>query len=183
MHKFYHKEAITTVVIILLLVVTGSSGGCFWTPSLTAVRKEIEQQLPSGSLHKKIELTIGPIPFMAARLITGMVPEAREASPFMANISSVEIAVYETSRVCTKNLSLPAHLRELQEKEGWEMAVKIRDDEDLIWLLYRIDDRSIGEVFAVALSDGELVIVKVKGRLEKVIAYALAKYRHHIGTT
>ena len=53
------------------------------------------------------------------------------------------------------------------------MAVRVNDGGDRVWLLYRLDGESVREMFVVTMSDDELVMVKIKGRLERVMAQAI----------
>jgi hypothetical protein len=57
--------------------------------------------------------------------------------------------------------------------DGWEMAVKVRDDDQRVWLLFRAEDDVVREVFVVALNEDQLVLVKARGRLERVLARVL----------
>jgi hypothetical protein len=69
-------------------------------------------------------------------------------------------------------IEMPAKLRELQA-QGWVTAVKVRDEGDVVWVLYRLDDDSVRELYVVALDEHELVLVRAKGNLEKLVARAL----------
>lgn len=162
-------------MIVLLLVVIGTTTGCLWAPNLAQVRKDIEQQLPGVHFDKQIELTLGRLSLMFARLVTAFVPDARDAHRYLRDVNRVELAVYNADRVSAGKVSMPDRLRSMQEREGWELAVKIQEDDDLVWVLYRIDDEKIKEVFVVVLGDGDLVMVKAQGRLERLVAYALAE--------
>jgi hypothetical protein len=55
----------------------------------------------------------------------------------------------------------------------------VRERDESVWVLYRVDDDSVREVFVVALDREELTMVKVKGRLERLIGRALTERRWH----
>jgi hypothetical protein len=164
------------VVIAALLAVVGISSGCLWAPNLAVVRKDIERQLPGARFDKEIELSLGPLSLTFARLVTRMVPEANDAHRYLSNVSRIELAVYNVDELpSTSAMVTPARLSRLQEDEGWEMAVKVCDNNERVWVLYRIDDDSIKELYVVVLGDEELVMVKAKGRLERLAAHALSE--------
>jgi hypothetical protein len=62
----------------------------------------------------------------------------------------------------------------MTESEGWELAVKIRGEDELSWVLYRLDDETVKELYVVVVTDEELVMVKAEGSLESLVARALS---------
>ena len=75
----------------------------------------------------------------------------------------------------TINVSTPKQLKKLINEEGWEMAVRIHDEDEMLWLLYHIDGDTIKELFVVVLNEEELVLVKIRGKLERLVAHALSE--------
>lgn len=62
----------------------------------------------------------------------------------------------------------------MTEGDGWEMAVRIRDDDELSWVFYRLDEDTIKELYVVVMDRDELVLVKAEGNLERLVARALS---------
>ncbi|MDH5627520.1 MAG: DUF4252 domain-containing protein, partial [Candidatus Krumholzibacteria bacterium] len=101
------------------------------------------------------------------------IPDASEARPYLRGVSKVQVAIYETEgNVHAATIETPARLQEMID-DGWEMAVRVRDEDEMVWLLYRIDGDSVREMFVVVMDDEELVLVRVKGHLERLMAEAL----------
>ena len=174
MDRYNYRRALTPIWIVLLLAVAGTTSGCMWAPDLAMVRKEIERQLPGASFEKKIELTLGPISLAFARLVIRVVPDVREARDYLSDVSRIELAVYNAERVPpAQDVEMPERLKEMTSSEGWELAVRVRDRNELVWILYRIDDDSIRELYVVAFGDDELVMVHAEGNLERLVARAL----------
>jgi hypothetical protein len=127
------------------------------------------------SFDKEIELSLGPVSLAFARLLTRITPEARDASGYLRDVSRIELAVYNTHHMpATKSVTMPERLKKMTEGEGWEVAVKVRDDNDLSWILYRLDDECVKELYVVVVSDEELIMVKAEGKLERLVARALS---------
>jgi hypothetical protein len=143
-----------------------------WAPELSRVRDDIQSQLPEATFHKEVELSVGPVGLGLVRFVTSLIPDAREARPYLKDVSRVQVGVYEATVTSTAGLSMPKKLRALLD-DGWEVAIRMRDEDEAVWLLYRADDESIREVFVVVLNPDELVLVKAKGRLERLVALAL----------
>jgi hypothetical protein len=175
MSHTFKRRMTKPVIILLLLVVAGMTTGCLWAPNLAIVREDLERQIPGVNFDKEIEITLGRLSLTFARLITAFVPDARDAHRYLRDVNRVELAIYNAERVITTNVSMPAKLKRMQEQEGWELAVRVRDSSDLVWLLYRIEDERIKEIFLVVLSDDDLVIVKAQGRLDRLVGYALSE--------
>ena len=175
MNNKTHNRTTKIVAIVLLLIVTATSTGCLWAPHLANIRQDIERQLPGVHFDKEIELTLGRLSLTFARLITAFVPDAHDAHRYLRDVSRVELGVYNADRISGTEVSMPDRLREMQESEGWELAVKVRENNNLVWVLYRVDSDKIKEVFVLVLDDNELVLVKAQGRLERLIAYALSE--------
>ena len=99
MQRNQYRRALLPIVIVLLLAVVGASTGCLWAPDLVLVRKDIERQLPGASFEKEIELSLGPISLAFARLVTRMVPDARDASGYLRDVSRIQLAVYKNLQI------------------------------------------------------------------------------------
>jgi hypothetical protein len=174
MYRNQHRRAAAVIVIAVLVAAAGVSAGCLWAPDLAMVRKDIERQLPGVSFEKEIELTLGPVSLAFARLVARITPEAVDASGYLSDVSRIELAVYNTEDMPpAKSVQMPERLRLMQESEGWELAVRMRDDDELAWVLYRTDGDEVKELYVVVVSDDELVMVKAEGRLERLVARAL----------
>jgi hypothetical protein len=157
----------TTLSVVML------GNGCMWAPELTEVKRDIAGQLPDVTFRKNVTLSLGPLTMVLARAVVGFIPDAREARPYLRDVSKVQVAVYETSGdVRASAVETPARLQEMLD-DGWEMAVRVREDDEMVWLLYRIDGDSVREMFVVVMGDEELVLVRVKGHLERIMAEAL----------
>lgn len=149
------------------------ANGCMWAPELTNVKQQIAQQIPDTDFRKDVTLSLGPVTLALARTITGLIPDAREARGYLHDVSHVQVAVYDVyHRGDVAALDTPPRLEKLLA-DGWEMGVRVRDTDEVVWLLYRADEKSVHEMFVVTLDNDELVLVKLKGHLEKLLARAL----------
>ena len=175
MSAYQYRRSPTPIVILLLIVIAGAASGCLWAPDLAMVRKDIEHQLPGVRFDKEIELSLGPISLAFTRLLTRITPDAGDASGYLKDVSRIELAVYNTQDMPpASTVTMPDRLQKMTESEGWELAVKVRDDDELAWILYRLDDETVRELYVVVMSDEELVMVKAEGHLEHLVARALS---------
>ncbi|HXS09883.1 MAG TPA: DUF4252 domain-containing protein [Candidatus Krumholzibacteria bacterium] len=149
-----------------------SSPGCFWSSELSGVRADLERQLPGSSFDKNVELSFGPVILTFARVITSVIPGAQEARPYLRGVSRVQVGVYEAHLHTMDSLQMPKRLQSLLD-DGWETAVRVRDEREAVWLLYRPDGEKVKEIFVVVLNDNELVLVKARGNLERLVEAAM----------
>jgi len=172
-----HTRRRAALVIVTLVTVATLFSGCLWAPELASVCKDIERQVPGASFDKQFAITLGPISLGFAKLVTALVPDAREARGYLRDVSRIEVAVYETDNMPpASSVHMPDRLKRM-EAEGWETAVKVREEESVVWVMYKIEDESIKELYVVVLDDEELVMVKARGRLERLAARALSEAR------
>jgi len=162
----------TVVIALLLALVVPTGSGCVWTPELARVKDDIERQLPDAHFEKEFSLSLGPIALGLARIVTRLVPDTGDARVYLKDVHRVQVAVYNTSTSTIGNVRMPQRLRRMAE-DGWETAIRARQDDGVVWVMYRADEESVRELYVVVLDDEELVIVKASGRLERLLARAL----------
>jgi hypothetical protein len=160
-------------VLVILVAITTASAGCMWAPELTRVCRDIQAQVPGATFDKQFAVSLGPVSLAFARLVTGLVPDARQARGYLRDVSRIQVAVYETEGMPpVSSVHMPRRLEQLAE-EGWETAVKVREKDSVVWVMYKVDDESIRDMYVIVLDEDELVMVKARGRLERLAAHAL----------
>jgi hypothetical protein len=148
-------------------------GGCVWTPELNEVKRDIAHQIPGATFDREVSVSVGPGGIALARAVASFVPGAGEARTWLKDVSRVQVAVYDVNYDgWARNVPTPSRVSELLD-DGWELAARVREPDQSVWVLCRVDDESVRELFVVSLDQRELVLVKVKGRLERLIARAL----------
>jgi hypothetical protein len=171
-----HKQ---TIFILSIVVIVTTCSGCLWAPELDGVRKDIERQLPGASFHREFALSLGPITLGLARTIIRLVPDAAEAREYLEDVRSVKVAMYDARNLPTDlDLRMPRKLESLVEKDGWEIAAKVNEERDNVWILYRAEEDSIKDLYIVALSDDELVLVRAHGNIDQLATKAMHDHVH-----
>lgn len=151
--------------------------GCLWAPELDRVRSEIEQQLPGSSFKREFAISLGPVTLGLARAIIRFVPDAAEARSYLQDVRSVKVAVYEAEDMPQDfNIQMPGKLESLLRNDGWEIAARVRENNQSVWVLYREKDDELEDVYVVALESNELVLVRARGNLDSLIAKAMREH-------
>lgn len=176
-----YRRTRTVAALAVVLAVTVASAGCMWAPDLARVCRDLEKQVPGASFDREFAMTLGPVSLAFAKMVTAFIPDAREARGYLRDVSRIEVAVYEVTAMPTiDGVRMPNHLQRLRD-EGWETAVKVRDDDNIVWLMYRIEKNAIREMYVVVLDSDELVLVKARGRLDRLAARALLEADNNPG--
>jgi hypothetical protein len=146
----------------MLLVLTG---GCAGTSGLAPLRQGLLQDAEALQLERIFEIGVGPV---AMFLVRPFIPVKADSRGVLSAVSRVEIGVYETDQpLKPRDIDIP--LRKLAKAEGWLPLLRIQEDDELTWVLYPANDRKLRELFMVVLEGDELVLMKVKGDVTKVI--------------
>jgi len=161
--------------LTLCLSVCLSLSGCLYSSEIAHVRRDIEREFPGSSFDREFVLTVGPGFFNTLGWIAEHVDdhETRRIGEYMAEIRRVKVGVYRTE-------SLPyegnLELEELQRfrRNGWQVAAKVRDDDELVWVLYRERYDEVRDIFVLSLDNDELVIVRVEGNLNRLLEKIVA---------
>jgi len=167
------RIAVVSVIMMSLL------SGCLWAPGLDSVRRELQAQLPGAHFDRQFAISLGPISLGLARAVTGMIDDkdAREARVYLKEVHKVKVAVYEAYDVPRDvRVHMPRKVREMLEHKGWEMAVKVRDEGEHVWILYKEKDSVVRNLFVIVLSEDQLVLVEADGRLDRLFRKAISEH-------
>jgi hypothetical protein len=74
-------------------------------------------------------------------------------------------------------LVMPARLRHYVEDEGWVHLATFRQADEAGWVLYRERGEAITDLFAVVLTEEELVLARVSGDLNALVLNVLERQR------
>ncbi len=158
----------------LLLAVTFSSTGCLYSREIAQTRRDFERQYPDLQLKREFVLSVGPGTIGFTRWLAGFADDdedLRIATRVLEDVRRVKVGVY---RVETPGLDLDAYdLPALRRLRGWETAARIREEEEVVWVLYREHRGRIERLFVAVLDDENLVLTRLDGDLEAMLALVL----------
>jgi hypothetical protein len=156
------------ILAVLIIAVTCFSG-CLWAPDLERLKNEIQAQIPEAQFNKEVAMTFGPVTLGLASIVTRFIPEAQEARGYLKDVRRLELAVYETEYLPSlDNLRLPAKLEAMRDKENWQVAAKIREKDQFVWVLYHEKGDKIDSLFVFILDDENFVLARIKGNFENM---------------
>jgi hypothetical protein len=169
-----HMKAKRFIAAVLVSLVTLSSSGCF-TADFDGIDKRLLWELREASVEKKIKFKIGPLTMSMLKAVTTFAPLEPEVKGMVRGISSIDIAVYELSNTEEVSLSgsLSRSIAEQLGRKGWEQIVRAKEIDSMAFVFCRYDDVRIKGIYVIAMEAEELVLVKIHGRLDHVLALAM----------
>lgn len=151
--------------------------GCFYSREMVGTKRAIERELPDVELDREVTLSVGPLALRFTRFVTGFVrdEDAQMARAYLRDISRVKVGVYDVAYLPTLDDFDPMRLRRF--RDDWEVAVKVREDDQFVWVLYRPERDTVRDLYVLVLSEDELVMARVKGHLNRLVARVMED--HH----
>lgn len=165
--------------LLILLLGSLATSGCFYSREISHVKRDIERQYPDIEFERGVSVNLGSGTLRSLGWLARRVPEeeAQLASAYLQQIQHIKVGYYPIAYLPSLDedgLDLPALDR--FENEGWEVAVKVRDDDELVWVLYRERFDTVRDIYVLVLSDEELVVATIRGRLDQLLELAIEDY-------
>ncbi len=167
----------SSIPLLIGLLATIGLAGCKDTPSAAAIEWQLERHIPGIRLERESHIRIPRIGMMVARKIMRLVSdEAQEDLKLMSHIRRVDVATYRVlSLPDVDTLDTPYRFEERLAKDGWQLMVRQREDDELTWVFTHQDEEdAITNLYVVALDRHELTVVDLAGRIDQIVAEALA---------
>ncbi len=153
-------------LLTALLLAALALGGCA-SAELARVRDDVAREHPEARIGRGTSVSFGAITLGLARRfgavegVDGLV---------LDGVRHVAVATHPVEGVLDAGqMAMPARLRRLVEREGWEPLVATRGDGEATWVLVRFRDGHLSDLFVASFEGGELSLVRVSGRLDGVV--------------
>jgi len=151
--------------------------GCKQSPTAEQVRLELEHQLPGAKFERESHIHLGRFSMGAVKQVLRFtLPKGSSERKLIASLKRVDVATYRV--ISPPEDPVPSSVAVLErrlEHAGWTVAVKERGFDERTWVLYREDDKgSIRSLCVVSLDAYELEVVSVDGRIDELLAEAIA---------
>jgi hypothetical protein len=158
------------LTLLALFVLTAPLAGCFYSREIAHTRRDIERAT-GVDFDRGLMVSLGPVSLRTLGWISGLVPEqeARMARDYLREITRVKVGVYHTDLGFARDGADLGSLPRFED-QGWEVAVRFRDEETLGWVLYREHRDTVRDVYVVMVTDEELVLARVQGHLNRLLS-------------
>lgn len=152
--------------------------GCLYSREIAHMRRSIEDQYPDAQFDRQVVVSVGPLSMQTLTWIAGLVPdeEAQLARDLIRNIRRVQVGVYNVEGLHSVD-GVELERLERFEKDGWQLAVKAREEDGAVWLFYNERRGDVRDLYLLALDDENLVIARVRGSLRNILQAVMADQR------
>lgn len=172
--------------LALVVLLTGLlSSGCFMDPDIQEVVESLEWELAPATLDPVAKVRLGSGSLGLAKAICGLVPDCREEGlDFLRGVDEVHVGVYEIVGDGWDDPieALNPDLRDDFAADGWDLVVSIRDWNETVWVMAKVDEYEILGLYVVAMQDEELVVVRLEGDLTRTLDAAVRRDRQFLGS-
>ncbi|MFT5514162.1 MAG: hypothetical protein ACI80V_000268 [Rhodothermales bacterium] len=157
---------------LLVLIIAPAMSGCMYSREIAHIRDDIEEIL-DARFEREVVVSVGPRTFRTLSWITGRVPDvyAKMASDYVREIDHVKVGVYRVAESPSRR-DLRMDRVPRFKRSGWEVAVRVEEEEETVWVLYREKYGSIRDMLVLVLGEEELVIARVRGHLNELVRLA-----------
>ena len=95
----------------------------------------------------------------------------------MRSVKRVDIGTYRVvSLPPLDEIEPPPELMRRLGEAGWSLVVRTREEDEHVWMFVRQKpEEGIRNIYIVVLDDVELTMVSVEGRLDELLAAAIAE--------
>ena len=171
----FKRDRSTMTPLLVLISISLLSLGCFTTSArMHSFADAIEQDLPDIELDHQFGVTLGRMSLGLVKGVAkwGVDKDDEAAFEIFRGVKKVEFATFEASG--NNYDDFPYRLEESLEHKGWQTLARFREHGELGWIVYRMRNDKLKNVIVMTLEDEELTLVRLGGRLDKVLRAALA---------
>ncbi len=166
---------------LVLLLLGLSFTGCSYTSEITRTKHHIEHNSTIDA-QTGVVVSIGPGIFHTTGFLAKFVDDedAQMASRLAYGIRRIKAGVYPLSYASDlEEIDIPE--MERFKKRGWKAALKVEDENEVGWILYRERNRRVRDMFVVVITDEEMVLARIQGNLTELLEVALDEVERDAG--
>ena len=167
-------EKIKLFSIIALILLGLTSTGCIGVnKEFKNIRTQILDNL-DDDFDRTIEFSVGKAGFFLASKFVKLADDNEDienVDEMLKHVSNVNIGIYDRLSSSSKSVrSLLNEVSSSMEDNNYSSVVKTIDGNEMVGIFIKDDDpEEITEMFAVILSDDELVMLKLNGNLNSLV--------------
>jgi hypothetical protein len=147
-------------------------------PSTDSVRQQIQLEIPEARFESESRIRLGRFALAFLKPVARWaLDDDDEARILLRGIQRVEISTYRVvSMPETETLVNLSGLEDLLAERGWHTIVRNREPAEQTWVFsrHREDGRMSG-IFVIELDAYELSLVGIAGRIDEILAAAIAE--------
>ena len=168
--------------ITIFLAISIFASGCIGVNrEFKNIRSQILESL-DDDFDRQIEFSVGPVGFFVASQFVKFADTEENVDEMLSKVKNIHIGIYDRLSTFSKpSLSLLQNITESIVDEDWKSLVKSIDGNEMVGVFVKdMDLEEIEEIFVVTLTDEELVLVKLQGKLGAIIEIIVRDHGHNL---
>jgi len=168
-HRIRGLGLVTKIAAALALVLTAA--GCMTYRGPVGVEATIERKA-QVKLRREMGIKLGPI---STKIAGSILHDSADDMDFR-DLTGVGVAVFEV----TKRTGAPARPLDAKDLgvEGWQPMIETYSDDEQLLVFAKTGHGEIREMMLVSIESDEVVVVRLKGHLDRLIEKTLAAADH-----
>ncbi|MBC7186494.1 MAG: DUF4252 domain-containing protein [Calditrichaeota bacterium] len=136
------------------------------------VRDTVLRSSGAREVRTVFQLSLGPGSLWLTGAIAHLASSGDEAAALLLDIRSVQVGIYQL-RDCGEQAGAIKSVERSLTRRGYEPIVKVRGRKEATMVLAHLRKERLDALFVIAMDGDELVLVEVRGRLERVMEEAV----------
>lgn len=171
------KTRIMVGVLVTGLCTCFLSGCVFVSVDFRDTKDIITRELGPVDIDTEVQLRIGSGMLSLGRLVASCADVDREAMSYLRDIRNVQIGVYKLRNAKRdRPIVIPEKIGKRLARKGYEPMVRTKERDGAVWVMTKIRGKRLEALYVIALDPEELVLVEVRGRLERLIEKAIREH-------
>jgi hypothetical protein len=167
--------------MLLASTCAGLLPGCvFVTADFRHTKNVILRELGPADVDTEFQLRIGRGLLSFGGLVAGFADVDDEALSYLKDVKTVQVGVYNLLGTRDRPLTIPAKIGKKLASKGYEPMVRVKERDEAVWVMTELHGERLRSLYVIALDREQLVLVEVRGRLERLVEKAIEDhgFRH-----
>ena len=176
------KTKILAIILISLLGACFLPGCVFISSDFRHTKNLILDEIGPVDVDTEVQIQIGPGIISMGSFIVSFTDARDEALKYLRDIRNVQVGVYHLQDVDrSRPIKIPDKIADKLARKGYEPMVKVKERGSAVWVMTKMRRDRLQSLYVISLERGELVLVEVEGRLDRLIEKAIREHGFHKG--
>lgn len=168
------QKRILSAVLIFCMVAILLPGCVFISRDFRYTKNEIISELGEAEVDTEFQVQIGSGLLSLGKLVVSLADVDRETKEYLRDIRNVQVGIYKLYDIDrSKPLKIPNKIAKNLSRKGYEPIVKTNGRRSSACIFTKTRGDRLESIYIISLEPDELVLVEVRGRLERIIQKAI----------
>jgi len=163
-----------SVVLLICLTACLLPGCVFISRDFRFTKELIISELGEAEVETEFQLQVGSGLLSLGKFAASVADVDRNTMEYLRDIRNVQVGVYKLYDIDrNKPLKIPDRIAKNLARKGYEPIIKTKEKNSATWIFTKMRGKRLESLYVISLEQHELVLVEVKGRLERILQKAI----------